>query len=194
MSIKVAWRSKAGLDRMERSMHDLGAERKFASAAARSLNKVGGKARTQVQRNLVKQTGLARSTIVRAVQQHGASPGRLAFELRSHGGDIALKYFSPKEFRAGVKAKPFGKSTLFPGTFLRAGWFPSRVETTRFGGHVMKRTGADKWPVESQDSGVIIPAEMVKGQSLAAWRLVVDRDLPARLMHDLSRAAGGAFS
>ncbi|HAW46301.1 MAG TPA: hypothetical protein DCX34_03550 [Roseovarius sp.] len=179
---------------MDRAMEALGGQRKFAIAAARSLNKVGGKARTQVRRNLTAQTGLKRAVIVRAVRDLPASPGRLRHELSSTGGDVALKYFSAKEFSKGVKAKPFGQWKMFEGVFIRAGAFPNRVATAKFGGHAMKRAGSGKWPVERQKSGVVIPAEMVKGATAASWRTVVDTDLPARLIHDLSRVSGRVFS
>ncbi len=192
--MRIVWGNRTGLDRMDRAMEALGGQRKFAIAAARSLNKVGGKARTQVRRNLTAQTGLKRAVIVRAVRDLPASPGRLRHELSSTGGDVALKYFSAKEFSKGVKAKPFGQWKMFEGVFIRAGAFPNRVATAKFGGHAMKRAGSGKWPVERQKSGVVIPAEMVKGATAASWRTVVDTDLPARLIHDLSRVSGRVFS
>ena len=190
MTVVIRWEDRSGLERMARGFRGL-SDAKLNGAFAQALNHTGGKARTQVRRNLTKQTGLPRKTIVAAVKERRAQSSNLRHVLASQGGNIRVKFFSPKESEAGVVAKPFGQSTLYPGTFMRGGAWPNRVETTRFGGHVMYRETSGKWPVASARSGVVIPDEMVKGATAAAWEGTMNRELEHRVLRDVNRAAGG---
>lgn len=150
---------------------------RFPELLPREINKVGARAKTQLVRNLTKQTGLPRRTIVKAVgHPEKAKPSRLLYEMRTKGGEIRLKFFSPRETRKGVSAKPFGKRKVFPGTFMKGGRFPNRVEVPAFHGHVMKNLGRGiRWDGTSGSrltfvrSGVFIPHEMVKGGSVAGF-------------------------
>ena len=163
-------------------------------AFARAVNHTGAKARTQVVRALTKQTGLRRAVIVRAVEERKAvQRGTLAqaacHRLTTRGGDIALKYFRPVEFRRGVRARPFGRATMFPGKFTRGGLFPNR-KALRMGGHVFENVEAPTWGgrIEVVDSGVVIPEQMVTGETAAAWRRVIGAQLLPRLEHEVSRS------
>lgn len=83
-------------------------------ALSRALNHTGVKAKTQVIRNLTKQTGLKRSVIVKAVKVNRATAaaeqfgygGRLTYTLSTKGGDTSLKFFDPKVVKGGVSANP----------------------------------------------------------------------------------------
>ena len=143
-------------------------------------------ARTQVYRALTRQTGLKRQVIVRALKIRRPSYDDLRYEIRASGGDIALKYFSPRETRAGVSAAPFGKRTVFPHTFMKGGRFPNRSGLV-FQGHVVKRVGSDRFPVVVQKSGVIIPNEMVTGETAAAFLRTGREVLVRRVEHELAR-------
>lgn len=157
---------------------------------ARAINRAGDQATTAMVRTLTTQTGLKRKVIVTALRKTKASgKGDLAYTIASRGGDIRLKYFSPRETRRGVSANPRGKRQLFAGSFLRAGRFPNRKTITNrlTGGQVYERQGGGKWPVKTVRSGVIIPAEMVQGATEAAFYEVTRRVLPARLEHELYR-------
>ena len=92
-----------------------------------------------------------------------------------------------------MSAAPFGERRVFPGTFVKAGRFPNRVGIG-MGGHVLKRAGAGRFPIERQRSGVIIPQEMVKGATKDAFERPVSTVLPKRLEHEISRATGGVIS
>lgn len=169
-------------------------------AIRRAINHSGDKAKTQMTRALTAQTGLPRQVIVRALRvsraAHGgdmasAGAGALSYAIRSRGGDIALKFFKPRETRQGVSAAPFGKRTIFASAFTRGGHFPNRV-TLSMGGHVMRRVGGARLPIAVADSGVIIPEQMVQGETEAAFHAAVQSSLPARLEHELLRVLGGA--
>lgn len=156
----------------------------------RAVNHTGDKALTQVRNVLVKQTGLKRGTLVRAVRGTRAFNGQ-PYVIRSRGGDIRVKFFSARETRKGVTAAPWNSRRLFPHTFMKGGWFPNR-KPLNLGGAVIARVGKGRYPLMTVKSGLFIPEEMVKGESEQAFFATVDRDLPARIEHELYRVLGGA--
>lgn len=172
-------------------------------ALARAINHTGAKARTQMIRALVPQTGLKRRTIVKALRESKAGAGALTYTIRSHGGDIRLKYFGARETRSGVSAAPWNKRSVYAHTFMKAGWWPNRVAKGNWNGQVFERAGSvtgnlragsqtrrmDRFEVVK--SGLFIPDEMVQGASAAAFSGAVATDLPARLDHELGRILGG---
>ncbi|MFN3891989.1 MAG: hypothetical protein ACK4MV_16460 [Beijerinckiaceae bacterium] len=185
--MKVIIRSDGALEKLAQAFGVLDAQAE--AALARALRHTGAKAKTQVIRALTKQTGLRRATIVRAVKEDKS--GRLTYELATKGGNIRLKYFGAREVRAGVTAKPWGKRQLFPGVWIRGGIWPKRV-TLNMGGHAFRRTSNKRLPIEGGRSGLYIPEEMIQGTTLDAFEGVVDRDLVARVHHELGRIIGAA--
>lgn len=143
---------------------------RFPTLLPRIVNQVGNRAKTQVIRGLTKQTGLPRKTIVKAVGNPSvARPGRLSYEMVTRGGNIRLKYLNPRETDAGVVASPFGKSTLYPGAFLRGGSFPNRKDVAHFDGHAFYRLNRSGTKITFARSGVTIPVEMTRGATKAAF-------------------------
>src|SRR5690606_23072228 len=131
--------------------------RRFPKVMPRIVNQVGNRAKTQVIRNLTKQTGLPRKTIVKAVRKpKPARPDKLSYEIVTRGGHIRLKYLAPRETRPGVIARPWGKRTLFPGTFMKGGRFPNR-HGGKFDGHVMRRLNTAGTKLTQVRSGMFIP-------------------------------------
>ncbi|WP_018261349.1 hypothetical protein [Methylobacterium sp. WSM2598] len=169
---------------------------------ARAANHTGDKAKTATARALVPQTGLPRTTIGKALKVTKASPGALVYRTDAKGGDIRLKYFKARETRPGVSAAPWSRRQVFAHTFMRAGWWPHRVAKPNWNGQVFERAGSktttqhatkgkggmDRFVVVR--AGLYLPDEMVRGASVAAWRAVVDRDLEARVAHELGRVLG----
>lgn len=142
----------------------------FPKVLPRIVNQVGNRAKTQVVRNLTKQTGLPRATIVKAIGNPSAARfGKLSYEMVTRGGNVRLKYLDPKETRKGVSAKPFGKRTLFSGTFMMGGKFPNRKDVGKFEGHVMFRNRSSGRQYSVVRSGVVIPQEMTSGATSAAF-------------------------
>lgn len=172
-------------------------------ALVRAVNHTGDKARTQMRRVLVKQTGLTMKTIRKAVTSKQAWDGS-PYEIKSRGGNIRLKYFKARETRKGVTAAPWGKRQIYPHTFIKGGlftdakqrraWHPLLTALGRkplnMGGHVFIRLGKRKLPIEAVKSGLFIPTEMVSGSSEAAFNATVERELPARIAHELFRVLG----
>lgn len=148
-------------------------QRDFPKVLPRIVNQVGDRAKTQVIRNLTKQTGLPRKTIVKAVgDPHRSHAARLSYEMVTRGGNIRLKYLAPRETRAGVTAKPWGKRQLFPGTFMKGGWFPNRKVVAKFDGHVYRRLNASGTRITQARSGMFIPTEMTTGTTKAAFERI----------------------
>lgn len=184
--------------------NQIGAAGKNAPVAlARAINHTGAKAKTQMVRALVPQTGLKRRTIVKALRENKAGPGALTYTINVHGGNIRLKYFGARETRQGVSAAPWGKRDIWAHTFMKAGWWPSRVTKGNWNGQVFERAGSktqtqhdtkghggmDRFTVVR--SGLFLPDEMVQGASAAAFNSTAAADLPARLEHELARILGG---
>lgn len=144
-----------------------------ATITAQIVNQVGYRAKTQVIRNLTKQTGLPRATIVKAVGNPSqARAGKLSYEMVTRGGNIRLKYLAPRETRPGVVAKPWGKRTLYPGTFMRGGRWPNRVDAPALQGHVWRRINKSGTKITQARSGMTIPTEMTTGATAAAFERI----------------------
>jgi hypothetical protein len=193
MSLQIRWQDVESLKRFDNALKTLGSK-KMRQAANRAVNRTGDMARTQVRQKLTRQTGLKRPTIVKAVKVSRSSPQTLVYRMSAHGGDVSLKYFGARETKAGVSAAPFGKRTVFASTFMRAGWWPNRVVKPGWNGQVFARVGASRFPIEKQKSGVIIPNEMVQGETRDAFRSTVARVLPQRLDHEINRLTKGVVS
>lgn len=190
-SLNMRWADISGLRKMEKALDALG-PKKVAVIAARSLNHSGAKGKTRARRELTAQTGLPNKTINAAMRVTRASAATLEFRIRAIGGDVALKHFAARETRRGVSAKPFNQRQIFKGTFIKGGRWPHRVAIGR-GGQVFERTGSGRTPIEKVKSGVIIPREMVQGETAKAWQDTLARSLPTRFAHDISRATGQVF-
>lgn len=156
----------------------------------RAINHTGDKAVTQMRNVLVDQTGLKRNVLVRAVKGTKAF-GPSGYVIRSRGGNIRLKFFAARETRKGVSAAPWNERRVYPRTFIKGGQFPDRVPIKKIkGNQVLMRDGKSRLPIHNVKSGLYIAAEMVKGESEAAFYSVVDRDLPGRIAHELYRVLG----
>jgi len=152
----------------------------------KAVKHTGDKATSAMRSALVKQTGLRRGTLVRAVKGSSAGSG---YVIKSHGGNIRLKFFKARETRQGVSAAPWNHRQIYAGTFIKGGRFPGR-KALNMGGQVLKRSGSSRLPIHGVKSGLFIPEEMVKGQSEAAFYATLQTDLAPRLEHELSRIFG----
>lgn len=167
MTISIKW-ADATLAKYQKEIAQLAAQ--FPKVIPQEINKVGDKVRTQVVRSLTKQTGLPKKTIQKAVVTYGATPGKFLYTMKSAGGDIRLRFFKPKETRKGVTAKPFGKHTLYPGTFMRGGMFPKRVDSAYLSPDVWRRLNTNGTKITQQKSRVRIPVEMITGATEEAFQ------------------------
>lgn len=165
---------------------------RFPKVLPRIVNQVGNRAKTTVIRNLIKQTGLPRKTIVKAVgNPNPARPGKLSFELMTRGGNIRLKYLRPRETKQGVVAYPFGKRTLYAGSFMKGGAFPKRKGVLKFDGHVMIRNKPGTRFYTFQRSGVYIPHEMTTGATAGEFMRIAGPLLRTRVEAAMVKLLGG---
>jgi hypothetical protein len=172
-----------GFQRMVAQFEQAG--RNIKPALRRAINHTGDKARTQISRVLVKQTGLKYGKVRQALRTAPASNAMLVYRIIATGGYTSLKEFGARQTKRGVSAAPWGKRHLFPHAFIA----PS------LGGHVFIRTGKGRSPIHKL-WGPAIPAEMVKAESKAAFERTVATELPARLILEVNailagRAPGG---
>ncbi|MBG6148649.1 hypothetical protein IWQ51_006816 [Labrenzia sp. EL_142] len=190
--LDMRWSDISGLKTLDRAVSRLEPKtiRRIGSLA---LNRAGSQGRTRTGRALAKQTGLKLRTIRAAMIPVRASAGSLTYRIKARGGDVALKHFAARETRRGVSARPFGQRQIFAGKFIKGGKFPARV-AIGLGGHVYARTGSNRLPIKKQKSGVIIPSEMIRGESAKAWQSTVAVVLPSRFIHEAKRITGKAFS
>lgn len=208
--LELKWQDISGMQRLGNAMGRLNSHQRHL-VLQRAVNHTGDKARTQVIRALAKQTGLGYGVIKKAVRTgraYGASadpeqfakaqasdrPGSLIYVMSSKGGDISLKYFKARETLRGVTAAPFGKRKLFPRTFMKGGRFPNRKTAEKLKGHVYAPLGKTwRGPVEFQNSGVVIPEQMLKGATAEVFAKTVSEQLPPRVMHEINRLCPGIF-
>lgn len=153
--------------------HLQAAKAKMPGALAEVVMQVGPEATSQMKRVLPAQTGLKFKTINAALK--GSGRGAI-YTIRSHGGDIRLRFFGARETAKGVTAAPWNARRLYPATFIRSGWWPKRGKPVSHG-NVMRRTGKSKYPIEQIKSGLYIPEEMVKGNSAVVFYGTVEARL-----------------
>ncbi|MGQ2968905.1 MAG: hypothetical protein ACT6RF_09170 [Allorhizobium sp.] len=203
--LELKWQDISGMQRLGNAMGRLDSHQRHL-VLQRAVNHTGDKARTQVIRALAKQTGLGYGVIKSAVRTGRAwgagadaqtfAPGRgsLVYVMSSTGGDISLKFFKARETLKGVTAAPFGKRKLFPRTFMKGGRFPNRKDAKRLNGHVYRPLGKSwRGPVEFQNSGVVIPEQMLQGATAEVFAKAVSEQLPPRVMHEINRLCPGIF-
>lgn len=197
-----------GLRRFQQLSQQLG-DGTARKVYSRAINDTGNKAATATGRALADQAGLRRRVGAAALKDRDRStPASLSYVIKVQGGDIRLKFFSPRETRRGVSAAPRGQRQVFAGTFQRAGWWPNRVDKPGWNRQVFERTGArkftDKYPEGNtkfpkgmdqfrlKRSGVFLPVEATTGNTAATFDKGKNA-LDVRVSHYLKRLAGGAF-
>lgn len=199
----------SGLAQLEEATRILGSEGKAKVAFSRAINRTGRTVGTEAGRILSKQTNLPMRTGSKAMRQNvdRATPQTLMYTINAQGGDIGLKYFKPKETDAGVSAAPRNSRAIYVGTFMRAGWWPTRINKPNWNGQVFYRIGDGHsysglrskgakrvgTKFRKAKSGVIIPQEVVQGAVAQAWREGARR-LQPRIEHEVRVITKGIVS
>ncbi len=165
--------------------------KRLPSAQALVLNRVATKARRRVVPALSQQTGLSLRIITKAVRVLRASPANLRSGLVSRGGEISYRFFLAREEGSGVVATVAGERVFIRGGFRRSGRAPKRFMVKRLGGQVyVNRSRRWKGEIEKQTSGVWIPDEMLRAESLKAFEDVAVNDLPDEIARELAKLTG----
>lgn len=128
------------------------------TAFNRALNSEGAKLRTIIRRNLRRQTGAKASVISAKTKSIRSTFANLEYKIEATGRHMTLSHFGPAQFRYGVRARPWGRSQKFPGTFI----------VSSLSGNVFKRDGSSRLPI-SVLYGPSIPKEMLQDETRAAF-------------------------
>ena len=171
------------------------ADGKARVAMARAVNYGGARANTQVIRSLVRQTSIPRGVVVGSLRQIKASTsakssGAIEYVIVARGRELPLRDFNPIQFRAGTRAKVWGRLQTFKSAFIFAGHPGSGQEVG--GGHVFVRTGGFNAKSGRNNAfekmyGPSIPKEIVQGETAVAFAKVSKEATDRRLFHELKR-------
>lgn len=200
----------SGMAQFEEAVRILGSPGRAGRAFARAINRTGDVVRNEAGRALSVQTGLPKSTGKKAYRRDGerATPASLSYVVNGQGGQVSLKYFKPRETGKGVSAAPRNQRQVFASTFMKAGWWPTRVKKPNWNGHVFIRSNGDGYSYDGLrskgakrsgtkftkvKSDVVIPVEMVNGFAAAAWRDGARR-LQPRIEHEVRVMTKGVVS
>lgn len=207
-----------GLMLFTRATAALKSPRKAGQVFSRAINETGRVGGTAAARALAVQTGLPGKTTLKAVRRNvtKSTPSTLSYVINGQGGDISLRYFKPRETRAGVSAAPRGIRQTFPGSFMKAGFWPKRTDKPGWNRQVFVRANTDGYSYNAvksnpfvksgqmkrermgtkfrkEKSGVYIPVEMLRGETAAVWDKTAER-LEPRVIHHVNRMTGGLFT
>ena len=144
-------------------------------AFSRALNHEGRKGFTGVKRALRKQTDIPTGMISAALKFQSSSRKNLRTIIQGSGSELPLRFFNPKQFSYGVRAKVWGKFQTYKSNFI----VPS------LSGNVFHRTSRKRLPIQ-RTFGPSIPKEMVKDASLSTFEQS-SSSVMERAMHELSR-------
>lgn len=199
----------SGMALMEEATHILGSRGRAHVAFNRAINRTGRTVGNEAGRLLSSQTGLPKRTGPKALRRkvERSTPQTLAYTITAEGGDIGLKYFKPRETAMGVSAAPRNSRAVYVGSFMRAGWWPERVNKPNWNGHVfyrigdghsyagLKSRGAKRTGTKfaKAKSGVLIPQEVMQGAVASAWRDGARR-LQPRIEHEVRVMTKGVVS
>lgn len=144
-------------------------------AFSRALNHEGRKGFTAVKRSLRKQTDIPPGMISAALKFQSSSRKNLRTIIQGSGSELPLRFFNPKQFSYGVRAKVWGKHQTYRSNFI----------VTSLSGNVFHRTSSKRLPIQ-RTFGPSIPKEMVKDASLETFEQS-SSTVMERAMHELSR-------
>ncbi|WP_051202688.1 hypothetical protein [Sediminimonas qiaohouensis] len=183
--------------RFQEAVGVLGSSAKAHKAFRRAINHTGGKAHTQVRRTLAKQMGLTQKRLrqLGALQTRRANYHALEYTITGSGKELSLKEFGAKQFKFGVRARPWGQTRRYPGAFIFAGNWRSGQPVAY--GHVFKRRGGFSEKSGRNNAiekmwGPSVPKELVRDASVKAFETTA-KDLGPRIRHEMSRLTDGVI-
>ena len=147
---------------------------------ARALNHEGDKARTQVKRVLVKQTGINYNLIDKAVSTYRAHQGKLSYTIQARGSETNLGLFNARATQSGVSAAPWGMRRIFRSADGERGSF--LLPGTKL---VFIRTGKASHPIKPL-FGPNIARELVRDESKQAFSIIT-HSIAQRMAHEIAR-------
>lgn len=151
-----------------------GHPRLYERALNAALNKAATRARSRFVKKLARETGLKQKDIREFTTIRKSRFGGLTAIVEFNGRTLNLIRFNAKQFKKGVRAKPWGKFRMHEGTFI-----------ANKGRTVFIRAGErlDIYPV----FGPSIPREAAKDHVVTEIDTVMREDLPKLLEAELKR-------
>ena len=188
--LNITAQTAAILDLMK-ALEPFGA--RLPNAQANVLNRVATKARNAVIPALTKQTGLSKRIITKAVKMSRASPQNPRVMLITRGGEISLRYFGAHEEGSGVVATVKGDRMFYAGAFRRSGRGGNRRMVPKLNQQVYENADGGTWRghIRKIKSGVLIPVEMIRGETAKAFDRVVETDLLIEVERELMKLLPG---
>ena len=159
-------------------------------ALARAVNRVTNTVHGRVIRAVAKQSSIPTAIVRRTVKKRTVKPGSgdaLEGLIWATGKPLSLKYFKPRQTKAGTVATVWGKRTLYASAFM--GPRPGAV-ARKLKGHVWVRTSAKRLPIEIK-YGPSVPEELVANESARVFEATVQDMLPKRVAHEIGRLLPG---
>lgn len=148
-------------------------------AFSRALNHEGRKAFTAIRRVLRKQTGLKAYDVNNAVKYGQATTNRLQSTIRATGRKEWLRKFGARQFKYGVRARPWNRSQRFNHAFIVKSLDGNVFINTRGLNPRSGRKNAIR-PL----FGPSVPEEMLKDESLQTFMRSTD-GLADRAAHEI---------
>ncbi|MDF3606547.1 hypothetical protein PE067_10585 [Paracoccus sp. DMF-8] len=148
-------------------------------AFSRALNHEGRKAFTAIKRVLRKQTGLKAYDVNNAVKYGQATTNRLQSTIRATGRKEWLRKFGARQFKYGVRARPWNRSQRFNHAFIVKSLDGNVFINTR---ELNPRSGRKN--AIRPLFGPSVPEEMLKDESLQTFMRSTD-GLADRAAHEI---------
>lgn len=148
----------------------------YQRALSAALNKAATRARSRFVKKLAKEVGLKQKDVRAFTTIRKGRPGELEALVEFNGRALNLIRFNAKQFKKGVRAKPWGKSRMHKGTFIAN---KGRTVFTRHG-------EAPRLPIYPV-FGPSVPREAAKDHVVTEVDAVMREDLPKLLQHEVER-------
>lgn len=151
-------------------------------ALSRALNYTGNRARTQVVREVSKDTSITYGRVRDSIRTTPSTPSTKSYTLTAKGHELPLSEFGPKQTRQGASVRVWGKRTVLPHTFV----VPS------LNNNVFERTSRARLPIRML-WGPSIPKELVSEKVIEAFKTTAETILPQRVVDELHRELSGVI-
>lgn len=182
--IKTKW-DMAGVKELMRQLQPPRLHQALSVAVNDTARQVERKAESLVAKNLSIPLKRARLGIwIRPL----STASTLTAVVRGSDSPIPLKAFSAKEKGSGVTARIWGASKSYPGAFIYGGPKGAHNRDLGMGGHVFRRTGASRFPIEKVPGAAIADSMATDAVSTVNETYGVDR-LEINVMRQLARYA-----
>lgn len=161
-------------------------EGRARQALRRAVNHTGDKTYTATRRALAEQMGISAQKLLsqgRYLRKRLATDASLTYNIESSGKAIRAKEFRHNIGKKGITFYPWNRRLNVKSAFV----------INKYGGNFYVRKGAARFPIHAL-YGPNLNKELVKDTVAAQFHRIVNRDLPARVAHEVAFATRGVFT